>query len=200
MISKQQHLSRRQGYLERWSQLQAETSSDSAVLDSAGRFGIFVQHIVETVYLESVWAQPNERTLRRAVLDDLVDLFVPPRFDLLKRLVMTSPAVLTETIADAKADRVDFHPALQPGGGRFRHFAMNAAAAEYYPPPLVNLAARTVGYDVPWRNDPTGDTKADIKANRIGRDFARFLRENAVGELSANAGVQRWVTARFRAG
>lgn len=164
------------------------------------RFGIFVQHIVETVYLESVWSKPSEEQIRRAVLDDLVDLFVPPRFNLLKRLVMTSPAVLTKTIAGRQADRADFHPTLQPGGGRFRHFAMNAAAAEYYPPQLVDLAARAVGYDVPWRDDPSGDTQADLSANRIGRDFARFLRENTVGELSANAGVQRWVTARFKSG
>ena len=123
-----------------------------------------------------------------------------PRFTLLKRSVMTSSAVLTQTIADSQADRVDFHPTLQPGGGRFRHFAMNAAAAEYYPPWLVDVAARAVGYDVPWRNDPSGDTNADLAANRIGRDFTRFLQENAVGELSANAGVQRWVTARFKSG
>ncbi len=164
------------------------------------RFGMFVQHIVETVYLESAWTKPEERTLRRAVLDDFVDLFVSERFNLFKRSVMTSPAVLAEVIADTKTDREGFHPALQPGGGRFRHFAMNAAAAEYYPTWLVDLTARAVGYDVPWRNDPTGDTKADIKANRIGRDFAHFLKENAVGELAANAGVQRWVTARFRSG
>ncbi len=191
--SKQQHLSRRPGYLAQWSQLQADTSLGGAV-----RFGMLVQQVVETVYLESVWTKPEERTLRRAVLDDLVDLFVSERFALFKRLVMTSPAVLTETVADGKADRADFHSTLQPGGGRFRHFAMNAAAAEYYPPLLVDWTARAVGYDVPWRNDPSGDTAADLAANRIGRDFSRFLRDHEVGKLAADADVKDWVTARFR--
>ena len=175
-------------------------TSDRASLDSAERFGALVQRVVETVYLESVWTKPSEKALRRAVLDDLVDLFVTPRFALFKRWVMTSETVLKEVITDNKADRADFHPSLQPGGGRFRHFAMNAAASEYYPSPLVNLAARTVGYDVPWRNDPSGDTQADLAANRIGRDFTRYLKENEVGKLSASAAVQRWVATRFASG
>ena len=192
--SDRQHLSRRQGHVAQWAQVR----SDGADLDGAARFGGFVQHVLETVYLESVWAQPGERDLRRAFLDDLVDLFVPPRFDLFKRLVMTSPAVLSETIVDKKEDREGFRPVLRPGGGRFRHFAMNTAAAEYYPPQVVDLTARAVGYDVPWRNDPTGDTQADLAANRIGRDFSRYLKRNSVAELAGNAGVGVWVTARFR--
>ncbi len=194
-VSKQHLLSRRQGHVERWAQLRADT-----FLDGAERFGVFVQHILETLYLEAAWSRPVEQDLRRAFLDDLVDLFVPPRFALFKRLVMTSPAVLSETITDTKEDREGFHPVLKPGGGRFRHFAMNAAAAERYPPLLVDLSARAVGYDVPWRNDPSGDTRADLAANRIGRDFSRYLRENGVGELAADAAVRDWVTARFRAG
>ena len=194
-MNESQLLSRRRGYLERWAQLRKKTS-----LDGAERFGAFVQHILETLYLETAWTRSDERSLRRAFLDDLVDLFVPPRFALFKRLVMTSPSVLSETITDTKEDREGFHPVLQPGGGRFRHFAMNAAAAEYYPPRLVDLAARVVGYDVPWRDDPSGDTRADLAANRTGRDFSRYLKENAVGELAASAAVQVWVTARFRSG
>ena len=194
MRSEAQLLSRRQGYIAWWARAQTDD------LDSAERFGALVQHIVETVYLESVWTKPSEKALRRAVLDDLVDLFVAPRFALFKRLVMSSSPVLEEAIADGKADRKDFHPSLQPGGGRFRHFAMNAAASERYPPLIVNLAARTVGYDVPWRDDASGDTQADLAANRIGRDFSRFLKENEVGELSASAAVQRWVAARFASG
>ena len=159
---------------------------------------MFVQSVLETLYLDSVWTKPSERDLRRAFLDDLVDLFVPPRFALFKRLVMTSPAVLSETITDKKEDREGFHPVLQPGGGRFRHFAMNAAATEYYPPRLVDLAARAVGYDVPWRDDPSGDTAADLAANRIGRSFSQFLKNDAVAELAGNAGVKAWVAERFR--
>ena len=193
-FSEQQLLSRRQGHAEAW-ELRTDTSSDGAE-----RFGALVQRVVEGVYLESVWARPGERELRRAVLDDLVDLFVPERFDLFKRFVMTSPAVLTETIADNKVDREGFHPVLLPGGGRFRHIAMNAAAAERYPPLLVDLTARAVGYDVPWRDDPSGDTAADLAANRVGRDFAGYLKAHTVGELAADDAVKRWLAARLKAG
>ena len=75
---------------------------------------------------------------------------------------------------------------------------MNAAAAEYYSPLLVDWTARAVGYDVPWRGDPSGDTAADLAANRIGRDFSQFLRDHEVGKLAADADVKDWVTARFR--
>ena len=194
-VSEQQLLSRRRGYVERWARLRTDPS-----LDGAARFGVFVQGVLETLYLESVWARPSERALRRAFLDDLVDLFVPPRFALFKRLVMASPAILSEAITDKREDREGFHAVLQPGGGRFRHFAMNAAAAERYPPLLVDLTARAVGYDVPWRDDPSGDTQADLAANRIGRDFSRYLQKNAVAELAADARVEAWVAARFRAG
>ena len=110
----QQHLSRRQGYLEKWAQLQDDIS-----LDGAERFGVFVQHVLETLYLESAWSQPGEQNLRRAFLDDLVDLFVSPRFALFKRLVMTSSSVLSETITDSAKDREGFQPVLHPGGGAF---------------------------------------------------------------------------------
>ena len=195
MNDKTRLLSRRQSYVARWEQLRGKTS-----LDSAERFGALVQHIVETVYLDAVWNQADEYKLRHAILDDLVDLFVPPRFHRLKRFVMVSPAVLDEAIIDKKEDRQDFASTLRPGGGRFRHFAMNAAAAEYYPPLLVNLTARIVGYDVPWRRDKTGDSRGDLATNRIGRDFSHFLKSNAIGELAADAAVQEWVAARFKSG
>ena len=197
MNDKARLLSRRQSYVARWEHLKADTYTS---LDSAERFGALVQHVVETVYLDAVWQQAEEYGLRHAVLDDLVDLFVPPRFQRLKRFVMVSPAVLDEAIIDKKEDRQDFASTLRPGGGRFRHFAMNAAAAEYYPLLLVNLTARIVGYDVPWRYDPIGDSQGDLATNRIGRDFSHFLKSNAIGELAANAAVQGWVTTRFKSG
>ena len=190
----QQLLGRRQGYLERWAQLKLDDRN------TAERFGALVQHVVEAVYLDAAWSRPSERTLRRAVLDDLVDLFVSPRFTLFKRVVMSSPTVLDTIITDEKADRRDFHLSLQPGGGRFRHIAMNAAAAERYPPLMVDLAARAVGYDVPWRRDPSGDTDADLAANRIGRDFAQHLKAHPIGELAADAEVQDWLRVRLESG
>jgi hypothetical protein len=161
----------RQGYLAFWRQLENDPA-----LDGAERFGCLVQHVVEDT-TRVAGAEVAEEEVKRRILDHLVDILVPQEHRDEKELVMETAA--------------------QQGDGRFRHFAMNAAAAYQAPDLLVDLAARFVGRDFDPAEDPSGDSAADLLANEIGREFAAFLEDHSLSELVEAQVVKVWLIERF---
>ncbi|UCH25736.1 MAG: hypothetical protein JSV66_17710 [Trueperaceae bacterium] len=183
----------RRGYLAYWRQL-----GDDPSLDGAERFGCLVQHVVdETIRTAGFGAEPEEEVKRR-ILDHLVDILVPPEYRDEKEFVMETAAVIESgTIVEMTDDLAGFRIELQRGDGRFRHFAMNAAAAYQVPDLLVDLAARLVGRDFDPTEDPSGDSAADLLTNEIGREFATFLEAHSLSELAETQAVKVWLVERF---
>jgi hypothetical protein len=182
----------RQGYLAFWRQLENDPA-----LDGAERFGCLVQHVVEdTTRVAGV--EVAEEEVKRRILDHLVDILVPQEHRDEKELVMDTAALIESgAIVESPADLADFRTELQQGDGRFRHFAMNAAAAYQVPDLLVDLAARFVGRDFDPAEDPSGDSAADLLANEIGREFAAFLEDHSLSELVEAQVVKVWLIERF---
>lgn len=159
------------------------------------RFGALVQRVVD----DAVAAHPADDAVA-AALDDLVDITVPARFGLVKRLVMRSPPLIEEgVVAEDESDLNCFAPAFRAGEGRFRHFAVNAAAATLAPDALVAVAARLMGGDLPWLAPPGSDSAADLATNRVGRAFAAFLTSRPPASLAGGDAVRDWVIAAFGA-
>jgi hypothetical protein len=176
----------RTGYREYWNALGA------AGVVGLERFARTVQNVVDT---RAPGAGGSGERLARTVLDDLVDLFVSETYLLEKSLVMSTPSVLGgQSVRERPADLTGFAPRFQAGEGRFRHFALNAAAALSAPDALVDLAARLRGRDLLGAST---DSSADRATNRIGRDFARLLRERSPAELADGETVRAWVADRF---
>jgi hypothetical protein len=174
------------GYREYWNALGA------AGVVGLERFARTVQMVVDT---RAPGAGGSGERLARAVLDDLVDLFVSETYLLEKSLVMSTPSVLAgQSVRERRGDLAGFAPRFQAGEGRFRHFALNAAAALSAPDALVELAARLRGRDL---LAASADSSADRATNRIGRDFARLLREGPPAELADGETVRAWVVDRF---
>lgn len=158
------------------------------------RFGRLVQRMAD----EAVAATDADDEAKRALLDDMVDVFVPDGFRRLKAVVMRSPAVVRHGfIHDSEEVLASFAPELREGEGRFRHFAMNAAAASVAPDPLVAVAAALVGGDVPGLAAEGSDSAADLAANRLGRDFASLLAARPLASLAGGEGVYRWIVEAF---
>jgi hypothetical protein len=172
-------------YVEYWQAL------GSAGVDGLERFARTVQMVVDT----RAGQHGTEDRAVRMVLDDLVDLFVSETYRREKDLVMSTPAVLGHaSVREREGDLTGFAPRFQAGEGRFRHFALNAAAALAAPDALVDLAARLRGRDL---LAASSDSLADLATNRIGRDFARFLRERPLLDLADGSAVRAWVVDRF---
>lgn len=176
----------RAGYLDYWEYLQSEETTG---LD---RFALTVQRIADTRF-ESHRDEPNKAI--RLILDDLVDVFVEQRFRIEKTVAMTTPAVLgSRSLGEEDGDLSGFASLYSRGEGRFRHFALNAAAAYVAPDGLVDLVARLRGGDlVP----SSPDAEADRATNRVGREFARLLRETPLAELADGHTVREWIVDRF---
>lgn len=156
------------------------------------RFSRTVQRVVETRARAEGGSQEE---FVQAVLDDLVDLFVGERFSLEKSVLMSTPSVLGESaIEEGEEDLSGFAPRFQAGEGRFRHFALNAAAAFSAPDALVELAARLRGGDL---QGSSPDSAADLATNRVGREFTRFLLDTPRERLAAGDSVREWLLERF---
>ncbi|MEX2534907.1 MAG: hypothetical protein WD273_04825 [Trueperaceae bacterium] len=176
----------RRSQLNRWHQLgeQGITGLD--------RFAQTVQYVVDS---RAQMNQSGREVVVRSILDDLVDLFVGPRFHLEKSLIMSTAPVLGEdALTEQSGDLEGFAPKFQEGEGRFRHFALNAAAAYAAPDALVELAARIRGGDMPARSP---DSVADLATNRVGRRFTRMLREQSLSELADGVSVRDWLVEQF---
>lgn len=185
----------RLGYAAQWRLLRSDRS-----LSGLERFARQLQIMIDDAYRRSGDPASPFAGLdpRQLFLDDLVDLFVPDEFRDLKEVVMVSDPLLTgEVIVEQSGDLSGFRSELQAGDGRFRHFAMNAAAAYRFPPILVDAAARIVGGDIEDGRPLSADTRADLATNTIGRDFAALLRASAPADLADGGTVERWLLARF---
>lgn len=176
----------RRSYLDHW-----RDASGSGL----ERFSSTVQLVVDT-RARMTFASRDEAV--RAVLDDLVDLFVGPEYQLEKTLAMLSAPLLGGgAITEGEGDLSGFAPKFQAGEGRFRHFALNAAASYAVPETLVAITALLRGGDL--RNtspENAGDRAADIATNRIGREFTRLLRKRPLSELGGGR-VEEWLIERF---
>ena len=178
----------RRSYLERWQEL------GGAGVSGLERFAGTVQFIVDS-RAAMTWSSRDEAV--RAVLDDLVDLFVADEYIAEKKVVMLSPSVLGEdAITEEEDDLSGFASRFQAGEGRFRHFSLNAAASYALPESLVALAARLRGRDLQRPAELEGDSAADVATNRIGREFTRLLREQPLSELAGGT-VREWIVERF---
>lgn len=176
----------RNSYLDYWRELK-----ESGVV-GLERFARTVQRVVDT-RAASHPADPD--TAVRLILDDLVDLFVASPFRLEKYLVMSTPSVLADdALTEQDDDLLGFSPRFQSGEGRFRHFALNAAAADSAPDALVDLAARVRGGDL---RPSTPDSRADTATNLVGRAFNRLLRERPLAEIGDGKTVLIWLLDRF---
>jgi hypothetical protein len=184
----------RLGYVEVWAGLRR------GPLSGLERFSRLVQHVADDALArsadpESVFAGIDPLQL---FLDDLVDLFVPDDFRDEKGLIMASePLLVGEVIVEGSGDLSGFRPELQAGDGRYRHFAMNAAAASRFPPFLVDAAARWIGGDIEDGRELSADSQADIATNEIGRAFAERLREVGLAAFADGDGIERWMLERF---
>lgn len=192
-------LARRQGYLALWARLEQD-----ATLDGPARFGLLVQRVVDDAYRRAAergeLTAEAEREAELALLDDLVDILVQEAYQREKDLVMRSPSVIRGgVITESAADLAGFAPRFQAGEGRFRHFAMNAAAGYLLPAGLVEALARRVGGDSAEgaAADPSGDSAADLATNALGRAFAALLLARPLVDLADGESVARWVDARF---
>lgn len=164
------------------------------------RFAHTVQDMLDDAYARSADPASPFAGLDpvQLFLDDLVDVFVSERYQEAKTLIMASPSrVGSEVIVELNADRTGFRADLQLGDGRFRHFAMNAAAAYRFPPFLVAAAARWLGGDSEDGGELSADSRADLATNAIGREFARLLRTTPPSELADGVSVERWLLDRF---
>lgn len=180
----------RRSYLAHWEALSEDGTS------GLERFASTVQLVVDT-RAGMQWGSRDEAV--RAVLDDLADLFVGASYQLEKSLVMLSPPVLgNDAIVEEDSDLSGFAPGFQAGEGRFRHFALNAAASYAVPEALVELAARLRGRDLQGGSaENAADRAADIATNRIGREFTRLLRQRPLGELGDGSTVRYWIIEQF---
>lgn len=185
-IPKAQLIEVRAGYLDYWESLETRGATG---LD---RFALTVQRIVDTRFA-SHGTKPNQAT--RLILDDLVDLFVEQKFRVEKSLAMATPGVLgNRSLVEEDGDLSGFASQYRRGEGRFRHFALNAAASYSAPDALVDLIARLRGGDlVPG----SPDSAADQATNRVGRQFARLLRDTPLVELADGQTVRDWIVDRF---
>lgn len=173
----------RRSYRSYWDEL-----GESGV-DGLERFAAVVQRVVDTRAAEG---SPNAT---RLVLDDLVDLFVSSEHSFEKSLVMSTPAVLGAQAIDEDEESLEgFAPPFDAGEGRFRHFALNAAASFVAPEDLVDLAARLRGGDLQGAG---ADSRGDLATNRVGQAFARLLRERPLDELAGGDAVRGWLLQRF---
>lgn len=173
----------RRSYRSYWDELEASG------VDGLERFASVVQRIVDTRAAEG-----SPRAVR-LVLDDLVDLFVSPEHSLEKTLVMSTPAVLGDQAIDEDEESLEgFAPPFDAGEGRFRHFALNAAASFAAPEELVDLAARLRGGDMQGAG---ADSRGDVATNRVGQEFARLLQERGLDELAGTDAVHEWLLERF---
>ncbi len=185
----------RLGYLERWRSLQADAS-----LSGLERFASLVQQMADDALARSGDPASPFAGLdgKQLFLDDLVDLFVPDEFRREKELAMVSlPLLVGEVIVDGPNELTGFRADLQVGSGRFRHFALNAAAAYRYPPFLVAAAAQVVGNDLEGDEGLSADSQADLATNEIGRSFAQLLRLRPLAELADGVAVETWLLERF---
>lgn len=181
-------LETRLSYLAYWQEL-----SEGNVV-GLERFARTVQRVVDTRARE----HHGGKQAQRLILDDLVDLFVSADYLIEKQLVMSTRSVLGEdALSEESLDLASFAPPLRAGEGRYRHFALNAAAAYSAPDALVDLAARLRGGDVAAES---ADSQADLATNRIGRSFARLLRERPLAELAGSGVVREWLAEHFGAG
>jgi len=181
----------RRGYLAYWAELKQERQ-----LSGLERFALLVQRVVDTEALELTGR--SEVVVEQAILDDLVDVMVSDGYQAEKELVMTSSSVIGRGfIHESHRDLRSFAPRFRAGEGRFRHFAMNAAAAYVLPDFLVDIFARAVGRDNDPEADASGDSAADLATNLVGRAFARFLQRTPLAELAGGDRVSRWITERF---
>jgi hypothetical protein len=156
------------------------------------RFALTVQRVVD---LRASQSEHGREAARRLILDDLVDLFVSDHYQVEKSMVMTTPSVLgNDAVSEEEAGLEGFGALFRAGEGRFRHFALNAAASRSAPDALVELAARVRGGDL---RGGSPDTVADIATNRIGREFGRLLLERPLAELANDAFVHDWIKLRF---
>lgn len=175
----------RQSYLDYWQVL------ESRDLGGLERFARTVQRVVD---VRSTHGESDEDR-RRLVLDDLVDIFVSGKFSLEKSMVMSTPSVVGDAaLIEEDDDLEEFALPLRAGEGRFRHFALNAAAAESAPDALVELAARLRGKDLLGASP---DSTADRETNRLGRAFNKLLRERPFSELADGETVRDWVMEKF---
>lgn len=176
----------RNSYLDHWRELEA------GGLVGLERFASTVQRVVDT----RASSHPDSpETAVRLILDDLVDLFVDNEFRLEKALVMSTPSVLADDALSEQGDDLSgFALRFRAGEGRFRHFALNAAAAYSAPNALVDLAARLRGRDL---RSSSPDSRADRATNLAGRAFARLLRERPLAEIADGKAVRSWLLARF---
>jgi hypothetical protein len=156
------------------------------------RFALTVQRVVDTRALQT---GTSAETARRLILDDLVDLFVSVEFGAEKALVMSTPPLLgDDSVDEEEDDLIGFAPLFREGEGRFRHFALNAAASRSAPDALVEFAARVRGRDL---TGSSPDSTADLATNRIGREFSRLLFERPLEELADGSLVHDWIVRRF---
>lgn len=175
----------RRAYLDYWEELGA---SGAEGLD---RFAQLVQHVVDTRAREE---RPDQEVVP-LIVDDLVDLFVGEAYQAEKQLVMRSPSVLGEdVIAEGEGDLEGFAERFRAGEGRFRHFAMNAAASLMAPQSLVELAARLRGGDL---HGDSPDSLADRESNRIGLAFVSLLQEKGPQALADGQSVRNWLLESF---
>lgn len=187
-------LDARLGHVEVWRELRR------GPMTGLERFAHFVQYLADDALART--ADPTSPfaglDAERVFLDDLVDLFVTDRFRDEKELIMASePLLVREVISERSIDLGGFRPDLQLGEGRFRHFAMNAAAARRFPPFLVAAAARWIGGDLDDGGRLSADSQADIATNVIGRDFAAELRALGLAPFAEGGGIERWILERF---
>lgn len=176
----------RNSYLDYWGELEA-----SGVV-GLERFARTVQRVVDT---RAAGVSASSETAVRLILDDLVDLFVDQDFRLEKAVVMSTPSVLAgDALREGRDDLNGFAHRFRAGEGRFRHFALNAAAAYTAPNALVDLAARLRGGDL---RSTSPDSKADTATNLVGRAFAELLRERPLAEIADGQAVQSWLLDRF---
>lgn len=182
-------LALRSGYLDNWEEL------TGAGVTGLERFALTVQRVVDQRYERDHAAVESDSELLRLILDDLVDLFVTEDHAREKRLLMSSESVLGWRALGDMDDPLDgFAPHLQPGEGRYRHFALSAAGALVAPNLLVDLAARVRGNDlVP----DSADSRADVATNEIGRRFTGFLRSTPIAELAGEGAVANWIREAF---
>lgn len=169
-------------------------------LSGLERFARLVQHLADDALARSADADSPFVGFDpvQLFLDDLVDLFVSDAFRDEKALIMVSePLLRGEVIAERAGDLSGFRPELQVGDGRFRHFAMYAAAASRFPPFLVDAAARWIGGDLDDGGELSADSRADLATNAIGRDFAAELRVRGLAPFAEGGGIERWLLERF---
>ena len=185
----------RLGYVAQWQRLRSEGG-----LSGLERFARLVQHMIDDAYARtgdpaSPFAGLDPEQL---FLDDLVDVFVPDEFRDQKELVMASdPTLVGQVVVEQVGDLSGFRADLQAGDGRFRHFAMNAAAAYRFPPFLVDAAARWIGGDLDDGRELSADSRADIASNEIGRAFAALLRSTSLADLAGGDSAERWLIEHF---